>query len=71
MGTLLMQTVFIQCSEAPRAGLLDALGARVSHLSSVGQVLGHHRNAYHMASSAAQGFLDEVEYHSIMSRYKL
>ena len=66
-----MQTVFVQCSESPRPGLLDALGARVSQITSAGQALGHHRSVYHAASSATQGFLDEVEYRSMMSRYGL
>lgn len=63
------QTVFVQCGEPPRAGLLDALGARVP--VSFGQVLRSESSAYHAAASAVEGFLDEVEYRSMMARYGL
>ena len=62
-----VQTVFVQCGEPPRAGLLDAFGARAP--LSFGQLLQSEGCAYHAAASAAQGFLDEVEYRSMMARF--
>ncbi len=64
-----MQTVFVQCGEPPRAGLLDAFGARAP--LSFGQMGWSQGSAYHAATGAAQGFLDEVEYRSMMARYGL
>ena len=64
-----MQTIFMQCGEPPRPGLLDALGARAPSL--LAQSLGSQGALYHAATSATQGFLDEVEYRSMMARYGL
>ncbi len=67
--SMCMQTVFVQCGEPPRAGLLDAFGARAP--LSFGQIGWSQGSAYHAATGAAQGFLDEVEYRSMMARYGL
>ena len=64
-----IQTVFVQCGEPQRAGLLDAIGARAP--VSLGQMFEIEGGAYHAATSATQGFLDEVEYRSMMARYGL
>jgi hypothetical protein len=64
-----MQTLFVQCGEPTRPGLLEALGAQAPPV--VVQSLGSPGGLYHAATSATQGFLDEVEYRSMMARYGL
>ena len=68
-GAHALQTVFVQCGEPPRAGLLDALGVRAP--LSLGHMLGSQGSVYHAATSATEGFLDEIEYRSMMARYGL
>lgn len=70
-----MQTIFMQCGEPSRPGLLDARVAwapsLLAHADADAQSLGSQGGLYHAATSATQGFLDEVKYRSMMARYGL